>query len=226
MFAIEIEDYDEVPGLLAEVERRVARNRVWISGSWPLDEATTPEVSFVHDVAEKVGEVVGSAGLTLVSGSGLLVGSGSMSGFLASLQKTGAWDLERRLIVRPFPQPIEGGEPDRAQWDLLRAELARLAGLVVFIGGLKAEAGALMDSSGVHAERAIAQAKGAYLLPIGATGGAAATIATELTGSDLPFDGPDALRPSDEQLGSLADASVGAAELANRVLKILKSRML
>jgi hypothetical protein len=34
LFAIEIEDYDEVPGLLAEVERRVARNRVWISGSW------------------------------------------------------------------------------------------------------------------------------------------------------------------------------------------------
>lgn len=226
LFAIEIEDYNEVPDLLAEVERRVARNRVWISGSWPLDEATTPEVSFVHDVAEKVGEVVGSSGLTLVSGSGLLVGSGSMSGFLSSLQKTGAWDLERRLIVRPFPQPIDGGEPARAQWDLLRAELARLAGLVVFIGGLKAKAGALVDSSGVHAERAIAQAKGAYLLPIGATGGAAATIAAELTGSDLPFDGPDALRPSDEQLASLADASVGAAELANRVLKILKSRML
>jgi len=83
-----------------------------------------------------------------------------------------------------------------------------------------------LDSSGVHAERAIAQAKGAYLLPIGATGGAAATIAAELIGSDLRFDGPDALRPSDEQLASLGDASVGAAELANRVLKILKSRML
>jgi len=35
LVAVEIDDYDEVPSLLREVERRVAALRVWVSGSWP-----------------------------------------------------------------------------------------------------------------------------------------------------------------------------------------------
>jgi len=41
-------------------------------------------------------------------GSGLTVGSAAISGFLSALQRRGSWDLERRLIARPFPQPLEG----------------------------------------------------------------------------------------------------------------------
>lgn len=200
LFAVEIDNYDEVPELLAEVERTVARRRVWVSGSWPLGHRTTPTIEFVHEIAQRMGQTVGETGLTLISGSGLLVGSASMSGFLSSLQTSGGWDLERRLIVRPFPQPIGGAAPDRAQWGLLRAELSRLAGTVVFIGGLKSDGLNTVEADGVHTERDIAEKRGAFLLPIGASGGAAQSIARSLIGSRLSATGANAQRPPDEQL--------------------------
>lgn len=36
---VEVDSYDEVPALLREVERRIARDRVWVSGSWPVGTA-------------------------------------------------------------------------------------------------------------------------------------------------------------------------------------------
>ncbi len=225
LYAVEIDDYSEVPGLLRQIERRVASRRVWISGSWPLNEATTPSQGFVHAVSKAVGEEIAHAGLALVSGSGLLVGSGGLSGFLSVLQTSGGWDLERRLIVRPFPQPISTADPDRSQWDLLRSELARLSGTVVFVGGLKATGGILEEADGVHAEMRLAEQHGAFLIPIGATAGAAETIAKALIGGRLAYDGPAAQRPTDAQLSSLMDKSVTPEELAKRVAGIIRARV-
>jgi hypothetical protein len=132
------------------------------------------------------------AGLTLVSGSGLTVSAAAVSGFLDALQRTGTWDLERRLLVRPFAQPIRRAEPNLAQWAALRAEMARVSGTVVFVGGTKRENGALVEAEGVLNERIAAEGVGAFLLPIGASGGAAEVIANELIGSSLPFKGPNA----------------------------------
>jgi hypothetical protein len=123
---IEIESYAEVPDLLHQLERNLAQRRVWVSGSWPVGPEGAPQAEFVHHVAYELGKALGELGLTLVSGSGLLVGSAAVSGFLSSLQQTGSWDLERRLVVRPFPQPLLGKEPNQEQWQLLRAELGRL----------------------------------------------------------------------------------------------------
>jgi hypothetical protein len=132
-----------------------------------------PGAEFVHEVAYKLGNALGGLGLTLVSGSGLLVGSAVLSGFLSSLQQTGGWDLESRLIVRPFPQPLHGEEPNRKHWELLRTELGRLSGIAIFVGGQKLDGGKLVDADGVLAECEIATKNGSFLLPIGATGGAA-----------------------------------------------------
>jgi hypothetical protein len=171
--AIEIDSYDQVPELLHDLERNLAQRRVWVSGSWPVGLEGGPGAEFVHEVAYKLGNALGGLGLTLVSGSGLLVGSAVLSGFLSSLQQTGGWDLESRLIVRPFPQPLHGEEPNRKHWELLRTELGRLSGIAIFVGGQKLDGGKLVDADGVLAECEIATKNGSFLLPIGATGGAA-----------------------------------------------------
>lgn len=221
--AVEVDSYAEMPGLLREVERRVAQHRVWVSGSWPIGGLGDARASQIHAVAEKFGAAVGDLGLSLVSGAGLLVGSASMAGFLGSLQRSGSWDLERRLIVRPFPQPLGDSLPDRSQWKLLREELARVAGAVVFIGGAKEVDGKLVDADGVFQEFEVAEKRGAFLLPLGATGGSARKIAVSLVGSKLASSGPSRQRPTDEQLATLMDEELSPPELIETAVKILKS---
>jgi hypothetical protein len=211
--AVEIDSYDDVPDLLHELENKVARRRVWISGSWPVGLAGAARAEYVHQVAFGLGKALGDQGLTLVSGSGLLVGSASVSGFLSSLQQSGSWDLELRLIARPFPQPLAGREPNRAQWQLLRSELGRLSGIAIFVGGQKLADGKVVDADGVFEEFDIASKAGSFLLPIGATGGAARRIAERLLDRAIK---PQLRHPTRNELKDLMedkspDALVNAA---------------
>jgi hypothetical protein len=215
---VEIDSYDEVPELLQNVERRVASKRVWVSGSWPNGHT---EGEYVSELARSIGQAIGMTGLSLVTGSGLTVSSAVLSGFLEALQRTSSWDLERRLLVRPFSQPLAGADPDLHLWQALRAEMARISGTVIFIGGARLKGDALVEAEGVEAERAAADAVEAFLLPIGASGGAANRIAKDLIGSALPCIGLGARRPTDTELQFLLNAR-DRGELTAQVLTILK----
>jgi hypothetical protein len=181
---VPIAKYSEVDDLMIEVERRVASHRVWISGSWPSaigGGAGDPGGErYVAQVAAAIGQKLGESGFSLVSGMGLTVGAASVSGFLEGLRRTATWDLERRLIVRPFPQPIDGRLPSSDDYRLLRSEMARMAGAVVFVGGSKIVDDKMISASGVMDELEAARAAGRFLLPVGATGGSARAIADEL----------------------------------------------
>jgi hypothetical protein len=164
---------------------------------------------------------LGDAGLTLVNGSGLLVGSAAVSGFLSALQQTGSWDLDRRLIARPFPQPLHGKEPNREQWAMLRAELGRLSGVVIFIGGQKVVGGRIVEADGVYAEQKVAIENGSFLLPIGATGGASKRIGESLMAAPKEPKA-QARRPSNKELAALLDESKSSSELVALATKIVK----
>lgn len=204
LIAVEIEDYEEVPELLRQIERRVAARRIWVSGSWPVEDGGSPPAN-IYSLAEDVGRWVGKSGRDLVSGAGMLVGSAAIAGFLDALRDGGGWDLNRRLVARPFPQPLGGTVPDPARWTALRQELARQAGVVVFIGGGKFDGETIVAAEGALEEYAIARDASAFLLPLGASGGAAKEIAELLIGSDVAFAGPDAARPTDDDLRLLLD---------------------
>lgn len=221
LVAVEIDDYAEVPELLREVERRVAMNRVWVSGSWPT-EPVDREAARIYAIAEGAGRAIGRLGLSLVSGAGLVVGSATISGFLDTLRAGGGWDLERRLIARPFPQPLAGQPANRAQWTALREELARLSGAVIFVGGAKIVDGTVVIADGVLEEARLAESAGAFLLPIGATGGAARQLADQMIGSALACDGFGARRPTDDELRALSDVSTSTSNLVDLVGTILK----
>lgn len=221
LVVVEIDDYAEVPQLLRQVERRVAARRVWVSGSWPTEAGD--DIARVYGVAQAVGQLIGDRGQDLVSGAGLVVGSASIAGFLDALRSSGGWDLERRLIARPFPQPIPGAAPDRAQWTALRAELARIAGVVVFVGGMKIDpdTGSVIVAGGVLDEFEAAKAADCFVIPIGSTGGAASQISDSLIGSEIEATGRNAMRPTDEELAGLARADISVAEIVKIVSSIL-----
>ncbi|WP_067737324.1 SIR2 family protein [Novosphingobium naphthalenivorans] len=221
LVVVEIDDYAEVPELLRQVERRVAARRVWVSGSWPPEAGD--EIAKVYSVAQAIGRLVGDRNRDLVSGAGLVVGSASIAGFLDALRSSGGWDLERRLIARPFPQPIPGAASDRAQWAALRAELARIAGVVVFVGGMKIDPSSSTPviAGGVLDEFEVAKAADCFVIPIGSTGGAAAQISDSLIGSAIDASGHNALRPTDDELKELARADITVEEIAKLVAEIL-----
>lgn len=207
LLVVEIDSYDEVPDLLRKVERRVAAKRVWVSGSWPIEHGGA-ETANMHAFAESVGRKIGASNRDLVTGAGVLVGSASISGFLAALRNGGGWDLERRLIARPFPQPLQGEAPNELDWRALRHELARQSGVVIFLGGMKLIGGELVTAEGVLQEFEYAKASGSFLLPVGATGGASKKICELLMGSRLASTGPSGQRPTDKELRKLDDASL------------------
>jgi hypothetical protein len=221
LIAVELDDYAEIPALLGQLERRVAMHRVWVSGSWPVEQIG-PQATKAYEVAYGIGRAIGIEGRTLVSGAGLLIGSASISGFLDSLRASGAWDLERRLIARPFPQPLQGQSPDARQWTELRKELARLSGVVVMIAGMKRQEDSLVPADGMREEFELAREAGAFLLPIAATGGMSEHIGIELRGSDIASSGPNALRPTDEELDGLSNPHATASDLVELALKILR----
>ncbi|WP_380872110.1 hypothetical protein ACFB49_30580 [Sphingomonas sp. DBB INV C78] len=221
LVVVEIDDYAELPELLRQVERRVAARRVWVSGSWPPEAGA--EIAKVYGVAQAIGQLVGNRGRDLVSGAGLVVGSASIAGFLDALRSSGGWDLDRRLIARPFPQPIPGAAPDGVQWAALRAELARIAGIVVFVGGMKVDpdTGSVMVAGGVLDEFEAAKAADCFVIPVGSTGGAAAQISDSLIGSAIDASGPNAMRPTDEELKELARADISVGKIVQLVSAIL-----
>lgn len=226
LMAVEVADYAEIPGLLRQVERRVAVRRIWVSGSWPL-ELGGSEAANLHALAEDIGLKIGETGRHLVTGAGLLVGSASLSGFLAALRQGGGWDLDRRLIARPFPQPLPGSKPNTENWAALRQELARQAGVAIFIGGTKWENDAAKDSDGVMKEFDAALEAGVFLLPIGASGGMAEKITRKLIASSIESSGANQMRPTDEELTSLLDADAITSsdkrrKLVNLVFKIIE----
>ncbi|TQI77235.1 SIR2-like protein [Bosea sp. AK1] len=223
LVGVEIDDYAEVPELLREIESRVADRRVWVSGSWPLD-GMDARGSVIYQLAEAIGRLIGTSHRDLVSGSGLVVGSAAIAGFVDALRDGGGWDIDRRLIVRAFPQPLGGAKPDKAQWTRLRSELARQAGVVIFLGGARTDGGKILIADGVLEEFRLATDAGSFLLPIAGFGGAAEQISAELRGSALPSAGPKMQRPTDEELDGLASAGIAIDRLLPLMTKILRRR--
>lgn len=218
---IEVADFSEIDALLSEVEKRLSRRRVWVCGSWPLDApGQSDQAQLVHDVSFQLGSRLYDEGLTLVTGFGLVVGSAAISGFIASTQRAGNWDLSRRLIARPFPQPLNGQEPDQMQWQALRVEMARLAGIVVVVGGAKVASRQLVDAEGVREEIALAEKAGAAIIPIGATGGVAEALAAEMLQASASSSRPAASKTA---LRSMLNKNRAAPDLVADVMGAIQT---
>ena len=104
----------------------------------------------------------------------------------------------------------------------LRAEMARQAGIVIFLGGAKLEGGSQIVADGVLKEFEVAREAGAFMLPIGAAGGAAEQIAQDLTRSAIPSQGASAARPTDEELAVLSNPATTPDKLLKLVREILQ----
>lgn len=225
---VEVDDYEDVDELLRRVEQTLALQSVLVSGSFPArsDGSDGAARRFVEDVARDVGRVVAENGKRLISGFGLTVGSACISGALGVVLKQQTPSLDQSFLLRPFPQEAPPGF-DLAEFrGRYRSAMIRQAGICVFVGGIREDgqgpAVKRVIAPGVIEEFEIARKLNRIIIPIGATGGAAAEIWKRIS-RDFPGATAAITRTDFDRLNDTSLSSSALADVVGRIIKAADS---
>lgn len=163
-----VDDYNDITNILKEVEEKFKRKNIFISGAaheygeWGRDKSE----KFVHDLSKKLIE----NDFKIVSGYGLGIGSSVISGALNAIYNNPKKYNKDELILRPFPQNVQGEQDIKKLWTQYRKDMIDYAGIAIFIFGNKLEGGRIVLSNGMREELEIAKERNLLLIPIGSTG--------------------------------------------------------
>ncbi|WP_241132443.1 SIR2 family protein [Achromobacter insuavis] len=219
---VEIDDYSEICDILKEVERRVSRTSVFVSGSYPEERTQTAEGRLVVEVSEGLGRLIGTLGCRLVSGFGLTVGSAAIAGRLGEVYKHKHVHLDSALLLRPFPQSIPKATKKDDFFARYREDLVLQGGICVVVGGIKKQNRQFAVAPGVIAEATIARSNGRPVVPLGFTGGAAQELWQQMR--RLPAADRGGISDKDfEELGKTPTSVPAYLALVDKILKRLSA---
>lgn len=164
IMALLVDEYSDITDIFMDIEVKYKRKNIFISGAaheyepWGRNKSE----EFVHDLSKKLIE----NDYKIVSGFGLGIGSAVISGALKAIYSNPSKHSKDELILRPFPQNIEG----REFWTQNRKDMIEYAGIAIFLFGNKLEGDEIVFSNGMREEFEIAKANNLLLVPVGATG--------------------------------------------------------
>jgi len=166
--AIMIKDYPVITSILSEIEMRIKRKNIFISGAaadyspYTEDDAK----NLIHTLSYKLAEKE----YKIVSGYGLGIGSIVVNGALDFKMNSNYRNLDDLLILRPFPQSQSGIKSISEIRTDYRNDMISKAGIVIFVFGNKLANGEVVDSDGMLEEFDICLKHHVIPIPIGATG--------------------------------------------------------
>lgn len=171
-----IEEHGDLPALLHQLRLRYLRRQVFVSGA--AHDFSPRGRAWIDELAYRLGKRLIEEDLNLVSGFGLGIGSSVVTGALETLYARPQGDIDRRLLLRPFPLAARR----RAEvFTKYRTSMLATAGFAIFISGNRqTAAGGVELSPGVREEYDLARAVGAYPLPVGASGWQAQALWAEV----------------------------------------------
>lgn len=216
--AIMVTEYSEITEILAEIEKRLQRKNIFISGAaaeyTPFLEHDAKE--FIHNLSYKLAE----KSYKIVSGFGLGIGDIIINGALDFKMRSNYRRLDDLLILRPFPQVASGGKDLLSMRNDYREEMISKAGIAIFIFGNKLEEGIIIDSAGMEDEFEICIQKNVIPIPVGATGSISKRL-WEKVSEDL-----NKYYPNDQNLFNaieeIGKESASAEELTQNILKTIE----
>jgi hypothetical protein len=167
-----VDDYGGITEILKQAERQHAHKNVFVSGSYPDDAGDPVERARLIGVARGVGRVVGRRGLRLITGFGRVVGGATLAGMVEALEMLPGAAISRRIQVHPVREVSPPGLTVAEYKRRGREDMIAQAGIIVVVGGLRQ--GEI--APGVLQEFEIARTLGKTVLPLAATGHAAARI--------------------------------------------------
>jgi hypothetical protein len=209
-----IDDYKEVEGILAELNRRAHLKDIFISGS-ATDFDPMGKDRF-ELFCRTLGAELIKKGFNIISGFGAGVGDLVTFGAMQALQKND----DERMQLWPFPRAVPAGTDRGAFWRDYRERIMANAGVCIVLAGNKRDAaGAIVPAQGVREEVEIARASGKVVIPVGATGHVAKEL-WDLYGSAPAdyFEGADVSK----SLATLGDSATEIPLLVQAVLDILR----
>lgn len=165
-----IDEYAKITQILREIEKRINRKNIFISGSAvQYGEFSEKEAS---DFIQLLSKSLIQKGYNLISGFGLGVGNDVIIGALNEIYMGSKTINKDKLLLRPFPQGIENDETRNTLWTQYREDMISRAGISIFMFGNKNDKanGNIVKASGVKDEYEIAKQYGNIIVPIGCTG--------------------------------------------------------
>lgn len=215
--AVKIQEYSDVPDILAELSARYKRKTVFISGAaheyGKIAQADAEQ--FVFDISS---ELVRD-NYRVVTGFGLGIGSSVVNGALHQVYKVQQRRLKDELVLRPFPQ----GPTAKAVWTDYRNDMLDMAGVAIFMFGNKLVKGQAdpQRSDGIEEEFNIASAKGVKVLPLGFTGYVARELYDRVA-ADFGKYYPKATQQFSDDFKLLGDATRGLQDQLRTTLSALR----
>lgn len=213
-----LDDYSDIPKILAEIESRFRKKTIFFSGSaeeygdWERHQAN----NFIHDLASECVK----ANLRVVNGFGWGVGSSVINGALEAIYGNPQKYSEDQLVVRPFPQH---GNNLQELWEEYRQRMISLAGVAIFLFGNKMVEGKIVVANGVKREFAIAAQHNLIPIPIGITGYASREIWEEvLANAAAYYAGNEWVIPLIRDLGEQKDPAKAVANIIKIIKKLNK----
>lgn len=167
--AIMIEAYSDITAILKEIEVRLKRKNIFISGAAhdysPFTDDSAKDL--IHKLSYKLAE----DHYKIISGYGLGIGSIVINGALDYKLNSKYRHLDDLLILRPFPQTQSGGTDIKQIWTNYRRDMLSYAGIAIFMFGNKVdENGNIVLSNGMLEEFNICIEQGVVPIPISSTG--------------------------------------------------------
>ncbi|WP_439294414.1 SIR2 family protein [Lonepinella sp. BR2882] len=167
--SILIQQYSDITEILREIQTRLKRNHIFISGAAHTYEPFTEEraVELIHKLSYQLAEKK----YKIISGYGLGIGSIVINGALDYKFQSNYKSLDDLLILRPFPQIQSGKKSIQERWTDYRNEIISQAGIAIFMFGNKLDKnGQTLLSNGMREEFDICLKHNVIPIPIGITG--------------------------------------------------------
>lgn len=212
-----IDEFEEIPSILEEIENHYYYKNIFVSGSAHTFESDFDE-GRLNEFSHSLGKELIKGGYNLVSGFGTRIGSAVVMGALEQLYQDKQHSLERRLILKPFPQKRKADDDMEGFYRRYREEMISKCGIAIFIAGNNAD---FPDAApGVLEEYEIARDLHRIIIPIGSTGFAAKRIWEEVRASRKNFYGT---KVSAQLMDQLNDPALNNREIHKAISQIIKN---
>jgi hypothetical protein len=216
--AVMINEYSEITQMLHEIEKRIKRKNIFISGSAhkydPFTEAQAKEL--IHTLSFRLAEKQ----YKIVSGYGLGIGSIVINGALDYKLNSHYRNLDDLLILRPFPQIQSGTKTIPQIWTEYRNEMISKAGVAIFLFGNKLAGTQIVDSTGMEEEFEICIKYNVIPIPVAITGYVSKKLWDKVVGDFTSF------YPNNDQLlakvKELGNDSASINDVISNILAIIE----
>lgn len=155
-----VEEYQDIPNVLAELNKRIRSKRVFISGAFSSYAPKIEEYS--HSLSRNLTACLFEGDYRIVNGIGRRFGTHLIGYANEYLAKQGIKDIEKYLIVKPFVGNDECAAENKRR---LRKKVIGQCGAAIFVFG-ENDGNAVEAKSGVLEEFEIACSQHKTIIPI------------------------------------------------------------